>query len=498
MRNILTQKQTKTRATHHSLGALRLSHSVGRQKEEKIIKDAINSSQSRVIHLVGEGGIGKSMLLEEVAAWCPHAACSNIIDLYMINTNSAVEKAIASKWAKRGFGNYQRARKQFEGRLELWDPARVSEEAKRVTEIFVQDFNRFARRTRVILCFDTVETIQFERAPIEEAYKIHPPGMDLKTWLLQVIPQLQNTVTILAGRRHAELSISLKKSFPKKLRRIPLNSLDKKGTLEYLVAMEREAHERQDMQDVARLLERLPKEQRDLVYRYTSGNPILLALFIDWLAHVGAVPDEFIPKTGTSTTLTKKQVEAMRGRVREDLMVRLWQNQKAPVPIALWYLGLARKGMDASLFEKIHGRKWSHLEQWETLENSLRRLSFVKIRPQGTRRIFLHDQMYEIFERPGLIPDAVKDRIYGDIIEYYTSAFGSASKQVEKEHLRVEQLYYELARDPRTGLRKFLEWDEEAIREQWMGYDMRLRDEVSRFQRKGNAPVATSKGEDLR
>ena len=467
-------------------GALRLPHPVGRKTEERIIRQAINDDgDSHILHLVGSGGIGKTMLLEEVKRWCPRSVvCPDIIDLYTENTNSRVESAIVSALGKKHFQRYRDGRKRFEGRLVNWDPEQLTRERQKLTSIFVKDLNAYAKTKRVILRFDTVETIQYERAEIEQAYGIQPPDVELKTWLLRVIPKLRNTVTILAGREHPELSESLKEALGKRLELIELKELDEEGTLEYLREMEREAGKRLDMQGVAKVLSQFPEPQRRVIHIYTNGHPILLALFIDWLIQEQDVPDAFKTESEQALRQTEEEIEAICERVRQELVLRLTGNLKAPVPAALQYLGWARKGMDGTLFARIHGREWKELGSFGTLEDSLGRLSFVKIRPRGIRRIFLHDEMYDLFDQYGFLRLELREQICDEIIRYYEEQIEREQDQDRVNDLRVEQLYYELVRNPQAGLLKFFEWDEQAIREGWSGYDMRLRDEVARFRRK--------------
>ena len=83
--------------------------------------------RSHIIYLIGSGGIGKSMLLERVPQWRAKCVCPPIVDLYAVNTNSAVESAIVTSLGARHFRRYLAAREEFEPRLEDLNPAIVAE-----------------------------------------------------------------------------------------------------------------------------------------------------------------------------------------------------------------------------------------------------------------------------------------------------------------------------------------------------------------------------------
>lgn len=477
--------------------ALRLSHPVGRQKEEQKIKQAINDGQrSRVIYMEGTGGIGKTMLLEEVHKWRGKCICTPIIDLYTVNTNSAVEQAIVGTLGETYFQRYLAARAHFQKRLENLSPEALATEGERLTRLFVKDFNSTARKKRIILRLDTVETVQFERAQIEKAYGIQPPEVELKTWLLRVIPHLENTVTILAGHPHPELSASLKGALKKGLEPIPLEALDEAGTFEYLKEMQLEAGKQSDTRLVADTLQQLSELQRRVIHIYTGGNPIFLALFVDWLTNFRTLPTEFTTDPNQALRQSEEDIMKVRDAVRRELVSKLSSNLKDPIPRALQYLGFARKGLDEELFKRIHGREWSQIA-FGTLEGSLSRLSFVKIRRGHPRQFFLHDEMYLLFEQYGFLQFELRKPICDELIAFYEEQIAKEKDPSRINDLRVEQLCYELVRDPQEGLRKFLAWDEQAIREGLLGYDMRLRDEVSRFREKEEQRLRASRIEPI-
>ncbi len=478
-------------------GALKLSHPVGREDEQAKITYAINDDKrSHIIYLIGSGGIGKSMLLERVPQWRAKCVCPPIVDLYAVNTNSAVESAIVTSLGARHFRRYLAAREEFEPRLEDLDPAIVAEKGDQLKRIFIQDFNGFTKNHRVILRLDTVENVQFERRQIEAAYRISPPEIELKAWLLLVLPLLQNTVTILAGRPHPELEASLKKTLKKRLTIIRLKELGLAGTLEYFEQMEREAQNRPNMHQVADALLRLPVDIRRTMHKYTRGNPILLALFIDWLTQRGprkmtGLPLDLFGKIPFDpkevARLSAKEIGEIQDQVQKSLVQRLTRDLAAPLPATLRTLGYARKGMDEELFKQIHGRGLTRKE-FDGLKKSLMQLSFVKIREYPQIRFSLHDRIYELFAKYNFVKEAGGDKLFDQLVEYSQKQKDVPNAvQVRLDELTVEQLYYELVRDARNGLTQFLDWDEQAIRQQRRGYDMRLRDEVARFAREHEA-----------
>ena len=106
------------------LGALRTQRLIGRTKEREAIRTAIEAEgELRVLHIIGDGGIGKTRLLEaipeEILPKCSNKGrCQwgGILDLYHtdLHTNSGIEAAIIKALAPEGFAEYRTRREEYE------------------------------------------------------------------------------------------------------------------------------------------------------------------------------------------------------------------------------------------------------------------------------------------------------------------------------------------------------------------------------------------------
>ncbi|HID29172.1 MAG TPA: hypothetical protein EYP19_04120, partial [Desulfobacterales bacterium] len=198
------------------LGALRTKRLVGRTREREAIKAAIEAEDElRVIHIIGGGGIGKTRLLEaipeEILLTCSNkdrCQWGGIFDLYHtdIHTNSGIEAAILRALDADGFKEYREKRAEYEKlRRAGGDPKLLEELREELWKLFVKGFNEITAQTRVILCFDTVELIQYESDMVQEVCGIEYGGVEVREWLKTVIPQLKNAVVIFAGRPKPQL-----------------------------------------------------------------------------------------------------------------------------------------------------------------------------------------------------------------------------------------------------------------------------------------------------
>lgn len=104
-----------------SLGALRTKRLIGRTREREAIRTAIEAEgEFRVLHIIGDGGMGKTRLLEaipeEILPMCSNkdrCQWGGIFDLYHtdLHTNSGIEAAIIKALAPEGFTEYRARRR---------------------------------------------------------------------------------------------------------------------------------------------------------------------------------------------------------------------------------------------------------------------------------------------------------------------------------------------------------------------------------------------------
>ncbi len=145
----------------------------------------------------------------------------------------------------------------------------------------------------------------------------------------------------------------------------------------------------------------------------------------------------------------------------------------------IFYLLYARKGLDADLLHYLLGDRWSISEVEDNLQR-VRDFAFVKFR-RDTRQCFLHDEVYDLFDRY-FQDDPRTGQEYAPFARYYRQRLAAALSSRERADMMVTLLYYELQTNTLAGYhRSFARWDEEAIKGYELGLDMRLRDEMLRF-----------------
>ena len=278
----------------------------------------------------------------------------------------------------------------------------------------------------------------YEEDEIQRRLGLDPEGVEALGWLLEFLPQLENTVVLIAGRPWPErLRQDLKQALGDQLTILDLNCFDLEDTEAYFDAVA-EAAQDADLGEPAERIEGIPKDVREVIWRYTEGRPILLALMIDYLV----VADELLPRVKEPVEevrqRTKEELERIREEIEADL-IRFWQETGRRADQAVVALAWARKGMDAELLARVaelrrKDGKWDAEQAQEWLDG-IRDLSFVKIRP-ADNRVFLHDEMYDLLDRHVLaqMTEERRERVYSAILDCY-------GEKVLAQRERVRELW---------------------------------------------------------
>ena len=171
---------------------LKLVPFVGRQSELDVVMRQLQRwGQTSAVIIDGEGGIGKSRLLQEVIRHCasePRVCALPIKDLRdpRLRITNGMEFAIANDIGMDRFTSYQQV---------LTDVARmqdareshdtVRQELSRAFDQFVESYNAFAGEVRVLIPLDTLESIGDPLA---------------RDYLINLASLLHNTLFLFAGR----------------------------------------------------------------------------------------------------------------------------------------------------------------------------------------------------------------------------------------------------------------------------------------------------------
>lgn len=427
---------------------------VGRGREKEAIKKAIGAQgQLRILFLVGERGIGKTWLLDQVPAILQECAnksscrCGEIIDFYHTpyHRSSGIEEAVMSivDPAGEGFVEYKAKREAYERHRAAGIGARELEQERADLENqFLADFNAITcKGIRPILCFDTVELLQYEDDVVQELCGLDPAReigrIETRAWLLNNIPRMQNTAVILSGRpRPGRLWTDLAQAFGDAVKeKLTLEDLSPNDAVEYFrILADRDV----GIRDAA-----LTDEMAREFCRLTEGRPLRLGQVALLLKERVYLPADL---RGLLMGVKARPGQTVGDALDETLLKEI-QGIRRDVDIALPYIAWARKGINVKLLYLLMSRLVS-AQEWPLgrCRGVLRYLRasfpFAKPRP-GTNLLFLHDQMYETMERAVLrFLEDERTKVCQIIInEYYQPQIEKAKGRWKRE-LLVEQLYY--------------------------------------------------------
>ncbi len=431
---------------------------VGREREVAAIRGALKTmNTTEVLCFVGRGGIGKTRLLEEAEKLAQDVLETqilypSIIDMYHAEMHSP--EGVRSALAKdldgddHWFMNYWNQAAKLAAQVKAAVPGETLTNLQvDVTRAFVDDYAKLARKHRILLRFDTLEVLQHERDAIQELCEFGQE-MGVRNWLLGLLPQLPNTVVLLASRLPTGTDC----------RQYDLDCFSRAEAQEYIdkIAVEDER------------LKSLDPSILDRVYRVTEGEPIRLSLAIDLLLNGWDVAN-LLTTENAQVPLSKDEID---GRIIREFRTRIPDDKKTVV----YYLALARKQLDADLLHALEPR-WTRKECQARLD-AIRDDTYVKPRPRSSA-LFLHDVMADLYNDYELSEPPV--RLLDTIIQHYDRRIGAVKDPAARRILQIEQLYYCLRQDPLAGFMKYQDLSNEAIDAGLLDHDIALRDELLRF-----------------
>ena len=249
----------------------------------------------------------------------------------------------------------------------------------------------------------------------------------------------------------------------------------------------------------------IPARSLPVVHRLTRGQPIFLHLVVDLLQVLSPEPRAILDLFDQYADLVsapeddERLVEAREQIEREIL--RGVCNESGDLGGYLSRLALMPKGVDADV---LHESLGIPEEEAKALLGRLDRLSFVKRykAPAGAERLhsehlFLHDEMYRLLAWPGVMPSLLLNErmvAHALVVNYYEKRIAQLEHDIVHEaleqrvalrerlqKLQVERLYYLLAYDPCRGYAEYKHLSDQANRQRWVGFSMRLLDEFLRF-----------------
>jgi tetratricopeptide (TPR) repeat protein len=423
------------------------------EKFHSILK---NQQQEWILHIPGDGGIGKTRLLEQYeqiasSEYGSRLTSTGIIDFYDTNnqTNIGLLQKIAAQLKFDPRSAFYTEIKEF---AEL-PSADKQDQFEQVYEKFLSEYKTILKNAdKVLLLFDTCE----EMHGVEDWVLDHFLG-DINRLEQDIFQEMEGlprkTIIVFAGRKILNLS---KFSGFVWVNQLPLLGMDE---------IEQFFHQE------GGLAASMNEEMLHKIYERTAGRPLYVALVYDWLSNDVGTLDELLTSPGS---FAAELVSWVR---------RLDAHKK----MAILYMAFAWRRMEKSLLGEL--LKLSP-DAVDTLVEELMRFSFVKFREieDGLLVINLHDEMRK------LVNDHVwtaeisgeKGKPYLPVLGWYAETIDdpaalkgkSLPKNDRTRALLAEELHYRLGFDLEDGLKNYENRFASAIHHNELAYCELLNNEV--------------------
>lgn len=409
----------------------KLEELVGRSEEIKVfdefIADTNKNNGKKIIFFEGEGGCGKTVLVEAILKRCESIkviAC-NLIDLSRtkyykeVGILEAIANDLNIKLSARLSEQSNKLYAEF-GKAK----SRSGNNKASIRASFIRWYNSLGSDLKIIIAFDTFE--QFKKSNLAIFKEVFIGIENDKS------PQ---TFCVVAGRPLEKDAEILDQMFVYK---VPLGNLPKEAMGEFLRANQ-----------VA-----LSEKNFDKLFELTRGKPILLSLFIDWLRD-GHDPDELLDFNYLHTF--------------EESLVKRVLGLHDPEARDIIAMSFFPRRFNAKLLVSIFGGS-----QEAALGNikRLSRFSFVKYRPgydddkREEDSCVLHDEMRRLLEKYVIeefdLSDKHRKQWAAKAREYYSEEIEQSNERNRILNLNTEYLYYFLYDNLRDGFEYYLKLCEEA------------------------------------
>ncbi len=361
---------------------------IGRKNELELIQNKLQSKDNKIIYIVGEGGVGKTRILQEISQWAGSQTSffvTKILDFddrsISIFENFILSLAEELKRRDYNVDEYSNAlsdlRKMEKAKVSLDGLTAQKEQAYR---ILVNVINQISSTNRIVLILDTVEKA------------------DVQTFWLSLIDFLsmvKNFTCILAGKNQETFNLRemLINKFKGGFAYLDLKPLTPEDSVAYLEKKQEAAHTNID----ASLL---PK----LIY-FTEGRPILIDLAVEYVARGISINWLLKEDLEKLKTLSDNEQSSYREEFKKQLVQYITKIRK---PIHRLVLTMSRVyPLNTNMIANL-------LDLPESDANALyeEAKSYVFVKEfSDSDSITLHDEMRDLINKfvwPGLDPDNIR------------------------------------------------------------------------------------------
>ncbi len=484
---------------------------VGRHNFLEDARQHLRQGGAHLLYFEGDGGIGKTALLETIMERSRHegeervrysgCVAGEIIDLYHVDvhTPEGLIRRIVQVLDTASFRKTQNLLNALDWARSVGDVNVASEESHALHAAFLEEFG-FLAEDGVVLAFDTMEVLEYERDAFQEGLGTEVPILSAGQWLFEsFFPAVQGNVLLLLAGRPDGLRQRLHKLRERRphvrIRHARVGALQENEVIQYLQTVAQAEGEQGDFDAAARLWD-FADERGDVVHFLTGGRPILLALVADLVAHGWTLPTSF---GRTLDDLSEQSPIVWSREIESALVVRI-QESPSPIGEAIHALAWLRKGATPALLARVMALNtadgsWDLGTAQDYLEE-VAQLTLVKVR-SGDGRVFLHDELYALMGNHILqeCSQAERDRVYQAVLDYYDDLVADLGRRVDRSsvilpliHARlrqayVEQMHYRLCHRPALGFAMYFWLAEEALGGRDAEMDMLLHTELLRTVR---------------
>lgn len=404
---------------------------IGREDEIAEIQNLIeNWGNRQVICIYGDGGIGKTRLVQEIHKWylqSEHQIISEksegqtgqsqglqiekqsiqatgIIDFDdpSLRNPENMNRKIANMLDQEAFKDFFQAQMDYHKiRAAGVSSERLNQERLAVNQIFTDRFNTVSNKKRVLLFLDTTDHLE--------------EGKGVWQDLERKILQLRNAVILLAGRNANEIGESLQSNIDNHVEIIELEPLSKKDRQTYLAQKQEQKH-----------ITIEPDLAEKLLF-LSGGRPILLDLAVEWRAR--GISLEWLVKESLEKiqSLDKEEKEKRQQDFEQHLVSHI-KDLRSPMDQLILLMSYVYP-LNTEMISQF-------LKEEISLElfNEAASYVFVKQLPNGY--LCLHDETKRLVDKyvwPEIDPEYARRHWYSEVtVTYLSNEITCLTENIEK------------------------------------------------------------------
>lgn len=399
---------------------------INREDELSLIESLINKwGTSLFLCIDGEGGIGKTRLLQEIpkkiVLKSDSFVLTDIIDFDDKNYHlpDRIGQKIAKMLDESAFIQYLSELTDYYKMEKAGVSIKtLSEKIETINKVFIDCFNKISITKRIVLFFDTTEVIL---------------KTDFWNYLTMMGSQLKNCLLLISGRNSRKNGEYLRDKFGMNaVYFLDLLPLSPEAGEEYIIK------KRAFIKD-ERLKSQLAELDEKLIF-LSGGRPILIDLAVEWIAR--NIPLDWL--TDKSIAELKSISHNEREKYQKDfercLVVHIAEYIYKPINKLILLMSHFYP-IDCDIITSLlYENKQSDAE---TLFNEAKSYAFIKVLPDG--HIKLHDEMHRMIKEYVLdISDPEKDKRkqYSSFaIKYLENQIHQLEIEFNSNKSSVEQIY---------------------------------------------------------